>query len=370
METHAVAQTSADRWVDRILISTGRWHTTVVAGGLAVGLGAAYAITYALGGTRAFAATCFLIVVMVAAVRFGYIGAVLTGLAAAALVGPLMPLDVSTGTVQQPSMWISRGITLLLVGVFTSALIERVKAGQSRELAFAQKERDLAIGKAAVVTTVAHEFRSPLTVINGVARMLENEHAIPEEFEPLFQGLLDSTTRLIDLVATMGAVLDGGGGAVFLRTETLVTREILGAVVARVAARDANGRVQIEIDPDAEFVRTDPELVQQVLRHIVENALKFSRIDQPVEVSVSRNDQDVTFLVSDRGAGIDADLLSSDPFTQGDQSITREQAGLGLGLFAAVRLAEMLGGSLTFDSRRGGGTTVRIRIASPTSVPA
>jgi signal transduction histidine kinase len=157
---------------------------------------------------------------------------------------------------------------------------------------------------------------------------------------------------------------------VFLRTETLVTREILGAVVARVAARDAHSRVQIEIDPDAEFVRTDPELVQQVLRHIVENALKFSRVDQPVEVSVTRSDQDVTFLVSDRGSGIDVNLLSSDPFTQGDQSITREQAGLGLGLFAAVRLAEMLGGSLTFDSRRGGGTIVRIRIASPTSGPA
>ena len=361
--------TQADRWVDRLLVSTSQGRTVVVVTGLAAGLGVSYAVTYSLGGTRAFAATLFILVVMVAAVRFGYPGAVVTSAAAGLLVGPLMPFDVNSGTPQPASMWISRVMTLLIVGMTTTALVDRVRASQSRELTLAQRERDLAIGKAAVVTTVAHEFRSPLTVINGVARMLEHEQAIPEQFVPLFQGLMDSTDRLIDLVTTMGSVLDGRGGAVFLRTETLVTRQVLSAVLVHVVAHDANSRVRIDVEPEAEFVRTDRELLEQLLRHIVENALRFSAVDQPVELHVFRADQHIGFDVSDRGPGIDSRLLSSTPFTQGDQSMTREHAGLGLGLFASIRLAEMLGGSLSFDARRGGGSVVRIRVAS-SPVPA
>lgn len=359
------ARTSADRWVDHLVASSGRWSTVVVATGVAGGLGASYVLMYALGGARAFAATLFILLVMVAAVRFRYAGAVLTALVAGALAGPLMPFDVRVGIPQLPSMWISRGVTLLLVGVVSTAFVERIRAGHGRELALAQNERDLAIGKAAVVTTVAHEFRSPLTVINGVARMLDHEQAIPERFVPLFRGLMDSTDRLIDLVATMGVVLDGAGGTVFLRTEMLVTREMLGAVMARIAIRDAKGRVRIEVQHDAEFIQTDRELLEQLVRHVVENALKFSGVDQPVEVQVSRKGQLIEFKVSDRGSGIDPHLLARDPFTQGDQSITREHGGLGLGLFAATRMAEMLGGSVTFDPRRGGGSVVTIRVTSP-----
>ena len=372
MEAHVPAGTSADRWVDRFLVSSGHWSTPFVAVALAAGLALAYAIMYALGGMGAFGPTIFVLIVMVTAVRFEYLGAVAVSIAAGIVSGPLMPLDVATGTPQQASAWISRTVAFLIVGVATAALVDRVRAGQGRELVIAERERDLAVGKAAVVATVAHEFRSPLTVINGVARLLEHEQAIPEEFRPLFHGLMDSTDRLIELVTTMGAVLDGGGAAVFLRTEQLVTCEVLRAVVARAAVRDSHGRVRIAIDPDGESVHSDRELLEQALRHIVENALKFSPSDQPVEVHVSRAAGYLVFEVSDRGPGIDPNLLSADPFKQGDQSITREQDGLGLGLFAAGRLAEMLGGSVTFEPRWGGGSVVKVQIASPspTTTPA
>ncbi|MEP7060590.1 MAG: ATP-binding protein [Actinomycetota bacterium] len=364
MQAHTSARTSADGLVDRLLLSSDRWSTTFVTAGLVTGMGLAYAITYALGGTSTFGASIFFLLVIAAAVRLRYPGALMVTLIAGLLAGPLMPLDVTSGDAQQPSTWIARIATFMLLCILTSVLVNRVRIGQARELLLAQKERDLAVGKAAVIATVAHEFRSPLTVIHGVARMLENEHAIPEVFVPLFEGLMESTDRLIDLVTTMGAVLDGGGAAVFLRTETLVTREVMGSVASRVAARDAHGRLQVEVAPDAEFLHTDRELAEQLLRHIMENALKFSPLDQEVQVRVSRDGDLVAFDVADRGPGIDEALLLTDPFHQGDSSITREQAGLGLGLFAAARIAQMLGGSLTFDARPGGGTIVRIRIAS------
>jgi signal transduction histidine kinase len=364
MDTHMSAGISAERWVDRFLVSSDRRSTGFVVITLVACLGLSYAITFALGGTGSFGASLFLLVVIGASIRLTYTTAAGVALVAGLLAGPLMPLDVAAGEAQQPSIWISRVVTFLILSTVTAALVNRVRAGQGRELTLAQKERDLAVGKAAVIATVAHEFRSPLTVINGVARMLENEDAIPEEFVPLFGGLMDSTGRLIDLVSTMGAVLDGGGSAVFLRTEALVTREVVLSVASRVAARDAHGRLQVEVAPDAEFLHTDRELVEQLLRHIVENALKFSPMDQVVDVDVSRAGDLVVFNIADRGPGIDETLLSTDPFHQGDSSITREQAGLGLGLFAATRIVQMLGGSITFESRQGGGSVVRVEISS------
>lgn len=358
------AQTMVDRWVDRLLKSSGGWSAVVVAVGLVAGLGISYAIMFAVGGTKVVAATPFYLVVMIGAVRFGYAGAVSTSLLGSILAGPLMPFDAISGTPQPLSMWLSRSATLFMVALTTTVLIERVRSGHSRELTLVEKERDLAMGKAAVVSTVAHEFRSPLTVINGVARMLEKEDAIPEQFEPLFQGLMESTDRLIDLVTTMGSVLDGREGTAFLRTETAVTRELLNTMLTRVPARGATSRVTLKVEPDAEFVQTDKELLEQLLRHVVENALKFSDPEQPVEIDASREGDFLSFKVLDRGPGIDGGLLSFDPFKQGDQSISREHDGLGLGLFASVRLAQMLGGSLSVSPRRGGGSVVRILIAS------
>ncbi len=60
----------------------------------------------------------------------------------------------------------------------TAALMQRVRATRARELELAQKERDLAVSKAAVIATVSHEFRTPLTIINGVARTLELQEMI------------------------------------------------------------------------------------------------------------------------------------------------------------------------------------------------
>ena len=358
---------SAERWVDRFLVSSDRRSPGFVAITLLTCLGISYAVTFALGGTGNFGASLFLLVVIGASIRLSYPAALGVTIVAGILAGPLMPLHVAAGEAQQPSVWISRIVTFLVLSTVTAALVNRVRVGQGRELSLAQKERDLAVGKAAVIATVAHEFRSPLTVINGVARMLENEDAIPEEFVPLFEGLMESTDRLIDLVTTMGAVLDGGGSAVFLRTEALVTREVLRSVAARVAARDAHGRLNVEVAPDAEFLHTDRELLEQLLRHIVENALKFSPMDQVVDVDVSRTAEGVVFNIADRGPGVDEHMLSTEPFHQGDSSITREQAGLGLGLFAATRIVQMLGGALTFEARPGGGSLVRVEVASQRS---
>ena len=98
----------------------------------------------------------------------------------------------------------------------------------------------------------------------------------------------------------------------------------------------------------------------------MENAVKFSPPDEQVEVRAGRERGRLEFRVADRGPGIDESLLRSPmPFTQGDPSMTRTTQGLGLGLFAASRLAAVLDGTIRFEARAGGGTEVIVELAAP-----
>jgi K+-sensing histidine kinase KdpD len=351
------------RWIDRAVLSRGRLPSWGVGCVLVAGFGLCYAITYALGGAGSVPASWYTPLVLAAAARFRYVGGIAAAATATLLAGPLVPRGSAER--QAPTVWIGRGFVFLFVGVVTAALIDRILADRGRELRLAEQERDLAVRQAAVIATVSHEFRTPLTVITGVARTLEVHGMVTEEAEPLLMGLMDAARRLTDLVNTVGAVLDGSGDGTFVRPEPVVLRDVLDHVLDHLGIRDPRSRVSVEVDPSAEIFVCDRELLAQLLRHVVENAVKFSS-DESVEISVARAYGRLEVRVRDRGPGIDEAILRSPwPFTQGDQSMTRTAQGLGLGLFAAARLASVLGGSIRFLPRRGGGTEVVVDLAAP-----
>ncbi len=361
----------ADRWTDTFLLLGPRVPSYLAAILIGLGLLFCYVFTYRLGGASSVAPGWFSLMVLPAAARFRYKGALLTAIGAAILAGPLMPLDVSTGTPQPESVWLGRGLTFVVIGIVTAALVERVQAARRRQLELARRElelareqRDLATRKAAVIATVSHEFRTPLTVISGVARTLEYHGMVSSEGEPLLGGLSDAARRLTDLVTTVGAVMEHDD--TFLRLEPIVTRELLDQIIGDLGLRDPHSRVIVLIDRHAELAVSDRRMLGQLLRHIIENAVKFSPPNEQVEVSLERDAARLLIRVADRGAGIEGDLLERwDPFTQGDQSMTRTSSGLGLGLFAAARLAEILGGSIELRPRLGGGTVADILVDAP-----
>jgi len=352
------------RWTDAALLRGANIRSPFVVTVIALALLLCFVITYRLGGAGSVAPGWFGLVVLIGAARFRYIGAIGVAVAATILAGPLMPLDVAMDTPQRTGVWFGRGLTFLLIGLVTAALVDRVQAARQRELDLAKEQRDLAVRKAAVIATVSHEFRTPLTTIVGVARTLELHDMVSEEGLPLLQGLMDATRRMVDLVTTVGAVMEHD--ETLVRPEPIVMRELLDQVVEHVRVRNPRGQVAIDIDPRAELAVCDREMLGQLLRHIIENAVKFSPPGETVEVRVARAGARLLVRVTDRGPGIDEDFLEHwDPFSQGDGSMTRVKQGLGLGLFAASRLAEILGGSIAFRRGHQGGTLAVIEVMAP-----
>lgn len=104
--------------------------------------------------------------------------------------------------------------------------------------------------------------------------------------------------------------------------------------------------------------------MKQVLRHVIENALKFSPLDSPVTVRARRTGDGVEVRVRDHGPGIGPDFLGRafDPFTQARSSTTREHGGLGIGLFVTRQLTQALGGRVELTRHPKGGTVVVLHI--------
>jgi signal transduction histidine kinase len=353
------------RLIDRVVVlQQPRRLSWLTIGALSGGFVLCYAITHVVG-PEYVSSTWYVPLILAAAARFRYAGALIAAIAATVLSGPLRPVSTG-GTAEHAWFWAGRGVIFALLGLVMAALIDRIIADQERELELAEQERDLAVRQAAVIATVSHEFRTPLTVISGVARTMEAHHMVTAEAEPLLAGLMDAARRLTDLVNTVGAVLDGSGEGTFVRLEPVLLRDVLDRVLDHLGIRDPRSRVSVEIDASAEIFVSDRELLSQLLRHVIENAAKFSPTEERVEVYASRESGRLTIRVRDRGPGIDATLLESPlPFTQGDRSMTRTVQGLGLGLFAASRLATALAGSIRFAPRLGGGTEAFVEVSAP-----
>jgi PAS domain S-box-containing protein len=225
--------------------------------------------------------------------------------------------------------------------------------------------------KSEFLATVSHELRTPLNAVIGYTQlMLEG---VPE---PLPEGLRRYTDRislsarhLLDMIEEIlsFARLETGGeplrlGRVELRE---VTAEVDAIAAPLAAAKGLHFAVRA---PEAVELHTDLRKLRQILRNLVDNAIKFTDRGSVV-LEVEQEGESVLFHVTDTGIGIapaDRDTIF-EPFRQLEQSSTRVAGGTGLGLSLTGRLVRLLGGTLQLESEPGQGSrfTVCLPLAPP-----
>jgi signal transduction histidine kinase len=251
------------------------------------------------------------------------------------------------------------GLALLYVALFriVATASRRLRRQADRELRLANEERDLALRKAAVIGTVSHEFRTPLTIIEGVSSTLQRHDLVAEDGHSLLDSLRNASHRLHDLVEALLATAEGSERQAEVERRPVALSEVIHGVVDGLSSFDAHRRVRVVAIPDGDTVMSDPAMLTPLLRHIIENALKFSPPGSAVDITIVRTSGEVEVRVRDRGPGIGPEFMERafDPFTQEDQSSTRSKSGLGIGLFAARKIADLLGGRVELQRHPEGG---------------
>lgn len=239
---------------------------------------------------------------------------------------------------------------------YAALAVERARLSAEAERAEALREADRL--KDALLASVSHDIRTPLTTIRALAHDIAATDpralVIEEEVERLNRFVAD----LLDLSRLTA-------GAVPLSLAINAAEDLIGAALQRVDGMSRGRVIHATLEPsDAVLVgRFDFVHALRVVVNLLENALKYAPPDAPIDLAARRDGDALVFTVADRGPGVapgqEARIFERFYAPPGTPADAR---GAGLGLAIARGLAEAQGGTLRYAPRAGGGSVFELRL--------
>ncbi|KRA08049.1 ATP-binding protein [Acidovorax sp. Root568] len=281
---------------------------------------------------------------------------------------PLMVV-VATSTDEALQEWrASRNVALFTMALFSVALVgaalifvRSVRQLESTNAALRISEaeaRSASQAKSEFLAAVSHELRTPLTSIRGFAELMELRLEQPrfKEQASLIRKAADHLNALLTEILDLAKV--EAGAMPHMPTEQNVTEIVQStADFFAVTAANKNLALHVRIAPDAPHtLMCDGLRLKQVLNNLLSNAMKFTTAGS-VTIEVDASNDAVRFHVVDTGPGIPAHLHETifEKFRQGDDQVSYQHGGTGLGLALSRALAVLMGGTLTLSSAEGQG---------------
>ncbi len=149
-----------------------------------------------------------------------------------------------------------------------------------------------------------------------------------------------------------------------VQTEPIIVHRFVNKVILDLGGRVGNHTLTVDVPADLPLVEADPEQLVQVLRNLLENAVKFSPKGRRIEIAAESSGHEVLFSVLDRGSGVPAADIDRvfEPFYKTAEAVRTGSQGAGLGLAVARRLIEIQGGRIWAEARSGGGMAFRFTL--------
>jgi two-component system sensor histidine kinase KdpD len=252
---------------------------------------------------------------------------------------------------------------MLVVAVTTSGLTERARRHADeahRAEAKAQTERLRSL----LLSSVSHDLRTPLAAIMGAAStMLDDEATLADAARrDLTQTVFEEASRLHRLLTNLLYLTRLESSAIELRKEWQPIEEVIGAALTRLEPRLRDRRVVTHLADRVTYAPLDGVLIEQVLVNLVENAVRYTPVDSPIEISAFETETAVTIEVADRGPGIPAGQEEKifEQFYRA--SPKRGDGGVGLGLTISSAIVRAHGGRIWVEQRPGGGAAFRFEV--------
>jgi signal transduction histidine kinase len=226
-------------------------------------------------------------------------------------------------------------------------------------------EREIMRMQRDFVAMVGHELRTPLTIIKGFAWTLRKrvEVATPDETRDVVSTIVTKADHLERLIEDLLYVSSIEAREATLRIERVDIGGLVRSMSKDVVREYGDREIVLDITRDLSWT-CDETKIGLVLRHLLDNALKFSESPTPVLIQAYREEELLRIDVRDSGPGI----VSSDiphifeRFRQVDNSTTRAHGGTGVGLYLSAQLVKMHHGRIWVDSTWGKGSTFSVAL--------
>ncbi|WP_419899158.1 sensor histidine kinase KdpD [Roseomonas sp. USHLN139] len=243
--------------------------------------------------------------------------------------------------------------------------LERAQLMEAQARSAARAETEAL--RSALLASIGHDLRTPLTSIRGALETLQNAgHQLSDAVrDDLLATAREETVRLARYLGNVIDIVRLESGQVAPKREPVDLADALRVAAERVTRRSGRA-ITLDLAPRLPEPRLDPVLLDQIFANLLDNAVKFSEAETPVVVRAARRGPEVAIAVEDQGIGVPPDQLTQifDPFfrvRRGDAA----PAGSGLGLAICRGLTHAMGGRLSAESPLADGRGTRMTLHLP-----
>ena len=216
------------------------------------------------------------------------------------------------------------------------------------------------------LVVASHELRHPIAIVKGYANTLKEflDRMSPELIQEILSDVDASTDRLTHYVEQLLDVSRVESGRFQVEREEADPKALLSRAIEDMKVIGHGDRFKTKVSRGVGTISVDPDKFVHLLAILMDNAVKFSPPDTPVEIEVSKGKKGVMISVLDRGRGIpDSDAENVfERFYQVEDVRHHSTPGMGLGLYIAREIVKAHGGRIWCEPREGGGTIFRLTL--------
>ena len=244
----------------------------------------------------------------------------------------------------------------------TAQALERVRlAEEARQIKLLQAAEKL---QNALLNSISHDLRTPLVSITGALTTLETqgENLASSARQSLVETAREEADRLNRLVGNLLDMTRLEAGALKVKRDPADVQDIIGTAIGQMDDRLAGRKVHVSAPDSLPLVILDFVLIVHVLTNLIDNALKYSPQQSPLDVHAQLVEKEIQISILDRGMGIPVEDLDKifDKFFRVQRP--DQVSGTGLGLAICKGIVEAHGGSIWAENRDGGGTVMTISL--------
>jgi two-component system sensor histidine kinase KdpD len=236
--------------------------------------------------------------------------------------------------------------------------MERVLLSEEAQQARLQVETERL--RNALLSSVSHDLRTPLTIITGATSSLLTKQLDALTQQKLTQTVADEAQRLNLLVRNLLDMTRLESGAIQVHKEWQPLEEVVGSALHRLAQQLQTRPLTLDLPADLPLIPLDAVLIEQVLVNLLENALKYTPEKSPLTIRAWVNEQGVTIELADQGPGIA--LADREAVFEKFYRVQSERGGSGLGLTICRGIVTAHGGKIWVEAVPGGGASFRFTL--------
>lgn len=216
--------------------------------------------------------------------------------------------------------------------------------------------------RSSILSALSHDLRTPLTALVGMADTLLLGKASPERQKHILESIRSQALAISQQTSNLLDMARLRSGAITLNKAWQPVEEVIGATLQLVRYQWKDREITVDIAPNLPPLSLDAVLMERVLWNLLENAIKYSPAESPVELAVRRAETSIDISVCDWGPGLPTgnseELFGI--FRRGHAE--SDIPGVGLGLAIARTIVDAHGGAISASNRSGGGACFRVRL--------